>query len=80
MNPTRNNVLVERIPGVKTTTSGILLKTSFDPDRGKVKSIGPEVSEVSLNEEVFLDWNKATKVENDLYIVSVEDIVFVFED
>ena len=85
MKPTRNNVLVERIPGAKLTDTGIILKSTLDPDRGKVEAIGPEVEEVSIGEEVFLNWNAATKIDKSIgvgyerYIVPVTEIVFVFE-
>jgi len=79
MKPTKDNVLVERIPGPTLTHTGIILKSTLEPDRGKVKSIGPDVTEVSVGDEVFLDWNMAVKVENEDYIVSVENVVFIFD-
>lgn len=78
MKPTKNNVLIERIPGSKETSSGLILKSSLEPDRGKVEAIGPDVTEISVGEEVFLDWNKTTKVDDRKYIISVENIVFVY--
>lgn len=78
MKPTRNNVLVERVPGAKLTDTGIILKSTLEPDRGKVESFGPEITEISIGDEVFLDWNRATKVDGEKYIVSIEHVVFVY--
>lgn len=78
MKPTKNNVLVKRIPGAKLTDTGIILKSSIEPDRGLIEAIGPDVTEVSVNDEVFLDWNRATKVDDEEYIVSIENVVFIY--
>lgn len=77
MYPTRNNVLVNKVLASRETESGIILKSSDEPDRGIVEQVGPEVSEVSIGDTVILNWNKATQVENDLYIVCIDDIIMV---
>ncbi len=79
MYPTRNNVLVKKIPSSKETESGIILRSSDEPDRGMVEQIGPDISEVSIGDIVILNWNKATHTESDLYIVSVEEIIMIIE-
>ena len=79
MKPVKNNVIVSRVEPVLTTESGIILKNPIDVDRALVESIGPDVTEVSVGEKVMIDWNKARIVEDDLYLIPVTEIVFVFE-
>jgi co-chaperonin GroES (HSP10) len=78
MKPTRNNIIVKRIPGSTETSSGIILKTTLEQDRGEVQSVGPDVTEVEVGNVVFLNWNSATKVEDETYVVSIENVVFVY--
>lgn len=80
MRPLHDKVLVERIPGETTTSSGIVLRTSEEPDRALIIDIGPEVKEVSVGEIVLLDWNKAIKTAGELYVIKEENIVFVYEE
>ena len=80
MKPTRTNVLIERKAADLSTSSGIILKRAFDDDRAIVKSIGPDVTEVSVNDEVMLNWNSAHKVENNSYIIDVSEIIMVIEN
>lgn len=78
MKPTLNNILIERIPGSKETESGIILKSTLDQDKGKVLAIGPDVTEVNIEDTVFLNWNASTKVEGELYIVSINEVIFIY--
>lgn len=80
MKPTKNNVLVEKKEQTLSTSSGIILKRAIDDDRAIVKAIGPDVTEVSVNDEVILNWNSAIKVEDSLYIIPVVEIIMVIED
>jgi co-chaperonin GroES (HSP10) len=79
MQPTRDNIIVNRIAGEKTTSSGLILKTSEGPDRAKVVAIGPKVDEVQIDDEVLLNWNKAIKVEGETYVVPIEEVIFIYE-
>jgi co-chaperonin GroES (HSP10) len=79
MQATRNNVIVERIAASKETTSGIILKSTEEPDKALVLNVGPDVLEVSEGDLVLLNWNKATAI-NDVYIIPEDDIVLKFED
>ena len=74
-----NKVIVTRLEGNKTTDSGIILKSSQEPDRAKVDSVGPDVTQVSVGDIVLLDWNKAYRIDNDVYGVIEEYVVLVFE-
>ena len=78
--PTGNNVLIERIAAAKETTSGIILKSSEEPDRAKIIAIGSEVEDVSVDEVALVNWNAATKVEDELYIIPIDQIILVFEN
>ena len=77
MRPLHDKVLVERIPGEKTTSSGIVLRTSEEPDRALIIDVGPEVKEVGVGEIVLLDWNKAIKA-GDNHILTVDNIVLIY--
>lgn len=78
MTPTQNNVIIKRIPGSTVTDTGIILKTTLEQDRGEVLSIGPDVNEVSIGDTVFLNWNSATKIDDEIFVVSVNEIVFIY--
>ena len=78
--PTGKNVLIERIPASKQTESGIILKSTQEPDRAKIIAIGPEVDEVSVDEIGVVNWNAATKVEDEFFIINIDNIVLVFEE
>jgi co-chaperonin GroES (HSP10) len=78
MQPTRDNIIVERIAGEKETASGIILKSSQGPDRAKVVALGPLVDEVAIDDELLLNWNKAVKVEDETYIVPITEVIFIY--
>jgi co-chaperonin GroES (HSP10) len=78
MQPTRDNIIVERFKTEAATASGIILKSSDEPDKAKVVSIGKKVDEVSIGDVVLLNWNKATKIENETYVVPVTEVVWIY--
>jgi hypothetical protein len=52
-------------------------------DRAQVIAIGNEVTMVQKDDIIFVDWNKANAVTLDTvphYVVSEDNIVWVFED
>lgn len=79
MKPLNKNVLVERIAGSKETSSGIILKTSLESDTAKVLEVGSQVNTVSIGDIVYLNWNHATKVDDEKYIIEEKEIVFIYE-
>jgi co-chaperonin GroES (HSP10) len=79
MQPLRDNIIVTRIAGEKTTHSGLILKTSDGPDRARIESVGPKVDEVSIGDEVLLNWNAAVKVEDETYVVPIDEVIFIYE-
>ena len=76
--PTRNNVLVERLENKKETASGIILKSSDEPEFGLVLVVGPEVEQVSIEDKVLVNWNQATPFD-DKYIIAEDNIIAVIE-
>jgi co-chaperonin GroES (HSP10) len=74
-----NKVIVTRLEGNKTTESGLILKSSQEPDRARIDSIGPDVTQLSVGNVVLIDWNKAYRIDDDIYGVIEEDVVLVFE-
>jgi len=75
-----DKIIVQRIAPLKQTSSGIILQSSPEPDLAKVVSVGPEVSEVLIGEELLINWNGAIKVKDDLYSLKIEHVIGVFED
>lgn len=75
--PLHNKVIVERIEGLKTTSSGIVLQKTEEPDRAKVIAVGTDADEVSVGDIVLVDWNAATKMQ-DKYVLPVTSIVFIY--
>lgn len=83
--PLKKNVLVVRLKKKTTTAAGIILQSDHDGnvDRAKVIAVGAEVTMVKKDDIVFCDWNKANPVTVDdvpHYVISEDNIVWVFED
>jgi co-chaperonin GroES (HSP10) len=83
--PTGSNVIVSRIAGSKETESGIILKTSQEPDRAKIIAIGPDVTEVAVDEVALVNWQRSTRIsgleeDEELYVLPITEVVFVYED
>lgn len=79
MKPTRDNIIVERSAGSKETSSGIILKSSLEDDKAVVVEIGPDITEVEIGDVVFLNWNAATKIEDETFIVPINEVIFIYE-
>jgi chaperonin GroES len=77
--PLKNKVVVERVENVKTTASGIILRSSPEPDKAKVLAVGPDAEDVSVGDVVLLDWNAAVPIDNK-YVVSSTSIVLIYGD
>jgi len=81
----KNNVILELVEKEKVTTGGIILQKA-DPteaNRGVVITVGPEVTLVEIGQEVLPNWNAAKKMkfdEQNLYVVSEDEIVLIFEE
>lgn len=78
-NPLGNKILVERIAAERQTSTGIILQSSSEPDRAKILAIGPDVDEVSVGDIALIDWNKATKVDTEKFIISIENVVLIYQ-
>ena len=85
LRPIKNKLVIQLIEKEKTTATGIVL-THGDPNevtKAKVISVGDEVTEVSPDDIILPDWNKAAKTTIDgeeFYVLTEENIVLVFED
>jgi co-chaperonin GroES (HSP10) len=79
MKPLRDNIIVTRIAGETETSSGIILKSSQGPDKAKVVALGPLVDEVQIGDELLLNWNKASKVEEETYVVPITEVIFIYD-
>jgi len=77
MKPLQNKVIVQQIENQSVSSGGIILNRSEEPDRARVVAVGPDVDEVSVDEVVLIDWNKAVKA-GDFYVVTVDNIVFIY--
>jgi co-chaperonin GroES (HSP10) len=75
--PLNDNVIVERVEPVTTTASGIVLQSSQEPDKAKV--IATASDDVQVGELLMINWNKASKIDKDLYRIHVNDVIAVFE-
>ena len=81
--PLKDKILVSRIAGDKQTEFGIILKTAEGPDKALVEAIGPKVDEVSVGEQVLINWNGAVKVsgkelEKEFYVIAIEHVILVY--
>jgi co-chaperonin GroES (HSP10) len=74
-----NRIVVERLEASKTTESGIILRSTPDPDRAKVLAVGPLVDEVAVDDVVLLNWNAATQ-SGDHYVVPIDQVIFIYEE
>jgi co-chaperonin GroES (HSP10) len=78
--PLKSKIAVTRIAAEKQTSSGILLQRSDEPDRAKVEVIGPDVDEVAVGDVLLVNWNEASKVDQDSYVLPVSAVIWVFEE
>jgi co-chaperonin GroES (HSP10) len=81
--PLKDKILVSRIAGEKQTEFGIILKTSDGPDKAFVEAVGPKVDEVSVGDEVLINWNGAVKVsgkeiDKEYYVVAIEHVILIY--
>ena len=72
------NVLVLK---QKAEYQGLIQGVNSDENtKGKVMNIGQDVTLLKLGDMVLLNWNKAKNVAGDLWVISEDEIVAVFED
>ena len=78
--PLRDNIIVEKEQKNLTTASGIILSSTDDADRAKVTAIGRDVNDVQVGDLVIINWNKAQKLDENQYKLSILDVIGVLED
>jgi len=80
------NIIVKMIEKNTTTESGIILTRvdASEANKAKVLSVGDLVNEVSVDDVILINWNKAIKNKDengsDIYVVSEDDVVLIFEE
>jgi co-chaperonin GroES (HSP10) len=79
--PLINNVIIKRIKKEEVSSGGIVLPGGDrdEADRALVEAIGPDVTDVKVGDTVLVNWQKAPKIEGELYKVIMEDIIGIFE-
>ena len=75
--PLNRNVIVERKAPEKVSAGGIILQSSVEPDRAVVVATSDE--SLSIGEELLINWNKAYKIEKEIYRIHIDDVIAVFE-
>ena len=77
----QDRVIMEIAKKHQETTSGIIVSSKEEIDRGIALAVGPEVRFVSIGDELMVNWNKATQFMYEgksYYSVSEKDIVGIF--
>jgi hypothetical protein len=73
----KNVIVLKQKPEYSGMIQGV---SSEESTYAKVMGIGTEVTLVSVEDIVLLDWNKAKKIKNDLYVIQEEDIVSIMDE
>ena len=77
--PLGNKIVVSRIAAQKQTSSGIILRSTEEPDKAKVEAVGPDVTEVQVDDVVLINWNQAVKAEDETYVLPITEVIWVFD-
>jgi co-chaperonin GroES (HSP10) len=76
--PLKQHIIVQRIEGVKETASGIILKSSEEPDKALVVAVAEDIDEVSVGDELLINWNKLAKLDDDHYRIHIDNVIAVY--
>jgi co-chaperonin GroES (HSP10) len=76
--PLKEHIIVQRVEGVKETASGIILKTSEEPDKAVVVAVAEDIDEVSVGDELLINWNKLAKLDDDHYRIHIDNVIAVY--
>ena len=84
LKPIKKNVIVKAIQKERVSKGGIVLAEvdREEVSKGQVIGIGPEVTEVKVDEIILPNWQKAKKSKFDdqeFWVVHEDDIVLVFD-
>ena len=76
--PLNDKIIVERLEASKETASGIILKSSGEPDRATVITVADNLDEVSINDELLVNWNGAAKLDENTYRIHIDNVIAVY--
>ena len=76
--PLKQHIIVERLESVKETASGIILKSSEEPDVAKVVAVAEYIDEVSIGDELLVNWNKLAKLDENTYRIHIDNVIAVY--
>lgn len=82
--PLKTNILIAEVQTEKTLESGIILSGSntINSKRAKVLAVGPDVKEVKVDDEVYVNWQKGKLVQvGNLQRIMIEEaeVIAVYE-
>lgn len=73
--PLNDYVIVKKLAGQTTTSSGIILQTTQGADTCSVVAVPDKVETVGVNDTLLIRWANAIKVDGDIYTIQIKDIV-----
>lgn len=79
--PLKSNIIVERIKKEEVSSGGIVLPGGDrdEADKAVVIAIGPEVSNINVDDLLLINWQKASKIDGEKYRVNFDDVIGIFE-
>lgn len=80
--PLNDYVIVQKLEGSKTTSSGIILQSTSGADNAKVIAVADivlknDTDNINVGDTVMIRWSNALKIDGDVYAVSLKEIVCV---
>jgi co-chaperonin GroES (HSP10) len=73
--PLNDYVIVKKLAGQTTTSSGIILQTTQGADTCLVVAVPDKAESLEVNDTLLIRWANAIKVDGDIYTVQVKDII-----
>ncbi len=80
LKPLNDVLIVEKVEKENVSASGIILTSSDEADRAKVIAVGPDVTGVTVGDEVLINWQKSPLISGKIYKTSIEEVFAVFQN
>lgn len=77
--PLGSNLIVEKVEKENVSSAGIILTRSDEADRAKVIAVGPDVTGVTVGDEVLINWQKSPLISGKTYKTNIEEVFAVFQ-